>query len=122
MAKDSVQLAVKPLTLKAGEISAVLIKLAPGANAEQVAAAIETAVPNAHVVTSAYLAREVSNQLSGTIGSLYLMAGAVTLGLGAIGRNGLQHGRERAQEGDRAAPGDGGEQAFRLLDRACWRR
>jgi putative ABC transport system permease protein len=79
MAKDSGRLAVKPLNLKEGEISAVLIKLSPGANAEQVSAAIESAVPNAHVVTSAYLAREVSNQLSGTIGSLYLMAGAVTL-------------------------------------------
>jgi putative ABC transport system permease protein len=79
MAKDSVTLAVKPLTLKEGQISAILIELAPGANAEQVSAAIKIAVPNTHVVTSAYLAREVSNQLSGTIGSLYLMAGAVTI-------------------------------------------
>ncbi len=79
MAKDSVKLAVKPLDLKEGEISGVLIKLAPGANAEQVASDIQTTIPNAHVVTSAYLAREVSDQLSGTIGSLYLMAGAVTI-------------------------------------------
>lgn len=79
MAKDSTELAVQPLSLKAGEISAVLVKLAPGANPEQVAADIEAAIPNAHVVTSAYLTREVNNQLAGTIGSLYLMAGAVTL-------------------------------------------
>jgi putative ABC transport system permease protein len=79
MAKDSGKLAVKPIDLKEGQISAVLIKLVPGADAEQVSAAIQTAVPNTHVVTSAYLARAVSNQLSGTIGALYLMAGAVTI-------------------------------------------
>jgi putative ABC transport system permease protein len=79
MANDSSRLAVKKLDLKAGEISSVLVKLAPGANADQVAADIENKIPGVSVITSNYLARKINDQLSGTVGSLYLTAGAITL-------------------------------------------
>jgi putative ABC transport system permease protein len=79
MANDSGRLAVKKLDYQAGDISSVLVKLAPGANADQVAADIENSIPGVSVITSNYLARKINDQLSGTVGSLYLTAGAITL-------------------------------------------
>jgi putative ABC transport system permease protein len=79
MARDSVTLAWKPLVIKPGEISAVLVKLSPDANAEEVAARIIESVPGVSVISSNYLARKITDQLSSTVGSLYLTAGAVTL-------------------------------------------
>ncbi|HEY3419595.1 MAG TPA: FtsX-like permease family protein [Methanomassiliicoccales archaeon] len=79
MAAESGKLAVKAIDLKPGEISSVLVKLAPGANANEVATEIAEKVPGVSVITSNYLARKISDQLSGTVGSLYLTAGAITL-------------------------------------------
>jgi putative ABC transport system permease protein len=79
MARDSARLAWKPLTLKPGEISAVLVKLAPDADAQEVAARIIDAIPGTSVISSNYLARKITDQLSSTVGSLYLTAGAVTV-------------------------------------------
>ncbi len=79
MAIDSKTLAWKELDLKPGQISNVLVKIAPGADAEQVAADIEAAVPGVSVITSNYLARKINEQLAGTVGSLYLTAAAITL-------------------------------------------
>jgi putative ABC transport system permease protein len=79
MANGSTTLAVQPLNLKPGDISTVLVKLSPGADADKVAADIVSAVPGVSVITSNYLARKINSQLSGTVGSLYLTAGAITL-------------------------------------------
>jgi putative ABC transport system permease protein len=79
MAKESVTLAVKPLTLRPGEVSSLLVKLTPGSDAEEVAAAIKRQVPGSSVITSNHMARQINDKLAGTVGSLYLTAGAVTL-------------------------------------------
>jgi putative ABC transport system permease protein len=79
MASDSTRLAWKPLTLKPGEISAVLVKLSPDADPQEVAARIIESVPGVSVISSNYLARKITDQLSSTVGSLYLTAGAVTI-------------------------------------------
>jgi putative ABC transport system permease protein len=79
MAQYSGQLAAQALSLKPGQISSVLVKLTPEADAEQVAAQIESAVPGTGVITSNYLARQINGQLSGAMGSLYMTAAAVTI-------------------------------------------
>jgi putative ABC transport system permease protein len=79
MAANSAKLALKTIDLKPGEISSVLVKLAPGADANEVANEISEKVPGVSVITSNYLARKINTQLSGTVGSLYLTAGAITL-------------------------------------------
>jgi putative ABC transport system permease protein len=79
MAAESGKLAVKAIDLKPGQISSVLVKLSPGADADQVAADISAKIPGVSVITSNYLARKINDQLSGTVGSLYLTAGAITL-------------------------------------------
>jgi putative ABC transport system permease protein len=79
MAAHSSKVAVRTLTLKPGDVSSLLVKLAPGADAEAVAASIEEQVPGSSVITSNYMARKINDQLAGTVGTLYLTAGAVTL-------------------------------------------
>jgi putative ABC transport system permease protein len=72
-------LAAQPLTLKPGEVPSLLVKLVPGADPEAVAASIQERVPGSSVITSNHMARRIDDQLSGTVGSLHLTAGAVTL-------------------------------------------
>ena len=79
MAANSGELAQKQLDLKPGQISSLLVKLTPGADANEVAEEISEKVSGVSVITSNYLARKINDQLSGTVGSLYLTAGAITL-------------------------------------------
>jgi putative ABC transport system permease protein len=79
MANDSKQLAVHELTLKEGQVSSVLVKLAPGVNAEAVAKDITDSVAGSAVITSNHLARAIDDNLSGTVNSLYLMAASVAI-------------------------------------------
>ncbi len=79
MAKESEVHAVQPLNYTMGQISTVLVKLIPGSDPETVAAQIQSSVPGVSVITSHYLATQVANQLSGTIGSLQFTALAVTV-------------------------------------------
>jgi putative ABC transport system permease protein len=79
MAKDSLHMAVQPLTLQADMISSVLVRLEHGADADAVASEISKQVPGTLVINSNYLARKINDQISGTVGSLYLTAGAITI-------------------------------------------
>ena len=79
MANDSSRLAVQPLDLRAGQISSVLVKLTEGADPEVVAQQITADVPGSFVISSNHLARKINDNLSGTVGSLYMTAEAVTL-------------------------------------------
>ncbi|OPY30995.1 MAG: FtsX-like permease family protein [Methanomassiliicoccales archaeon PtaU1.Bin124] len=79
MANDSKKLAVQELTLKPGQISSILVKLAPGYDGEQVAANITSTVVGSSVITSNHLARKISDQVSGTLSTLYLTAASVAI-------------------------------------------
>jgi len=79
MAKESFELSWEPILIKPGEISAILVKLSPGADADEVSARIEETVPGVSVISSNNLAKKIDAQLTSTVSSLYLMAGAVTI-------------------------------------------
>ncbi|MFA5311894.1 MAG: FtsX-like permease family protein [Methanomassiliicoccales archaeon] len=79
MVKDSQTLSWEPLNIRPDQISAVLVKISPGEDAQEVAQRIEEEVPEVSVISSNHLARKINDQLSGTVGSLYMTAGAVTL-------------------------------------------
>jgi len=79
MAENSATLARKPVDLKLGQISSVLVKVTPGASSESVAALIEQSIPGASTITSHYLAKKITDQLAGIIGSLQFTAMSVTI-------------------------------------------
>ncbi|HSA35907.1 MAG TPA: ABC transporter permease, partial [Methanomassiliicoccales archaeon] len=56
MAKESFELSWEPILIKPGEISAILVKLSPGADADEVSARIEETVPGVSVISSNNLA------------------------------------------------------------------
>lgn len=79
MAKDSFELSWEPILIRPGDVSAILVKLDLGADASEVAARIEGTVPGVSVISSNNIAKKIDSQLSSTVSSLYLMAGAVTI-------------------------------------------
>ncbi len=65
MAAESAQVAESPLDIKPGTISSVLVKIAPGANIDQVSQRIKTTVPGTMVITANELSRSVTDRISG---------------------------------------------------------
>jgi putative ABC transport system permease protein len=79
MAAESYRNAIMPLDIKQGEISAVLIRVKPGADKEAIAKAVNTTVPGSYTIKDNYLAKKISGQLSATMKILYTIIVAVTL-------------------------------------------
>jgi putative ABC transport system permease protein len=65
MAAESAQVAESPLDVKPGQISSVLVKIAPGSNIDQVTQRIKTTVPGTMIITANELSRSVTDRLSG---------------------------------------------------------
>jgi putative ABC transport system permease protein len=65
MAEESSQEAATALDLQPGQISSVLVKVAPGTTIEQVAQRIKTSVPGTLAITANELSRSVTDRLSG---------------------------------------------------------
>ncbi len=79
MAAESGSHAVVPVDIRPGEISAVLVRVAPGADKEKIAAAVQETIPGTHPVTLNYIASKVNTQLSATTQVLVSITAAVTL-------------------------------------------
>jgi putative ABC transport system permease protein len=79
MAAESAQKAVVKLDLQAGQISAVLVKISSGADANEVQQSIVSQIPGAAAIVSGFFAASVSGQLSATTQALYFVAFSVTL-------------------------------------------
>jgi putative ABC transport system permease protein len=79
MAEGSQQKAVIPLDIREGEISAVLIRLKPGADKDAVAATVKNTTPYTETITDNYLAKKVNSQLTSTTKVLFGITAAVTL-------------------------------------------
>ena len=79
MAEQSEQNAVVKLNLTRGQISAVLIKVADGADKNAVTRAITDHVPGTIAISSNYFAARVNEQLSAVTSTLYLTASSVTI-------------------------------------------
>jgi putative ABC transport system permease protein len=79
MAAESGGSALAPVDIREGEISAVLIRVKPGFDKDQVAAAIQATIPGTHPVTLNYIASKVNRQLSATTQVLLGITAAVTL-------------------------------------------
>ena len=79
MAAESNKTAVEPLNLQPGQISVVLVRVAPGYNIAGVAAVIESMVSGTQVIQSSGLVNTVANQISATTQLLYITAASVTL-------------------------------------------
>ena len=71
--------ALVPVDIRPGEISAVLIRVSPGADKEKLAATIKETIPGTHPVTLNYIASKVNSQLSATTQVLVSITAAVTL-------------------------------------------
>ncbi len=65
MADESAQDAATALELQPGQISSVLVRVAPGTTIEQVAQRIKTSVPGTLAITANELSRSVTDRLSG---------------------------------------------------------
>ncbi|MFA6001975.1 MAG: FtsX-like permease family protein [Thermoleophilia bacterium] len=65
MAADSSIQAVEPIDVKPGQISSVLVKMAPGTNIDQLSQRIKTNVPGTMIITANELSRSVTDRLSG---------------------------------------------------------
>ncbi len=65
MAEESAQDAATALDLQPGQISSVLVRVAPGTTIEQVAQRIKTSVPGTLAMTANELSRSVTDRLSG---------------------------------------------------------
>lgn len=79
MADESGEKAVKPVTIPPGMVSAVLVKVDPGASPESVAAAIRRTVPGTKTILPNGLLHAVSGQLSATTHLLSGSSLAVTI-------------------------------------------
>ncbi len=79
MAAESNTTAMEPLNLQPGQISAVLVRVAPGYNKAGVAADIGSMVSDSQVTQSSGLVNTVANQISATTELLYVAAASVTL-------------------------------------------
>ena len=83
MAAESKTNAVEPLNIQPGQISAVLVRVAPAYDPEgvpaSVAAAIEFSVPGSQVIMSSGLVKMVEKQISATTQLLYVAAASVAL-------------------------------------------
>ena len=67
MARMSGERAVEPLVIPKGQVSAVLVKVAPGEDPEKVAAAISSAVPGVTAALSPEMFGEFRTQISGVL-------------------------------------------------------
>ena len=79
MASESATHALVPVDVRPGEISAILIRVSPGADKEKIAATIQETIPGTHPVTLNYIASKVNSQLSATTQVLVSITAAVTL-------------------------------------------
>jgi len=79
MATESKTMAVEPLNITSGQISAVLVQVGHGYNPQGVAFVIELNVPGSQAIVSNGLVETVANQISATVDLLYVAAASVTL-------------------------------------------
>ena len=79
MAAESNTTAVEPLNIQPGQISAVLVRVAPGYSIAGVAAVLGSTISGVQVIQSSGLVNTVANQISATTQLLYVAAASVTL-------------------------------------------
>ncbi|MDD1676229.1 MAG: ABC transporter permease [Methanomicrobiales archaeon] len=79
MSEESGWKAVSPVGIREGQISAVLVRVEPGADKEAVAQKIRETVPSAYPFTVSHVATKVNSQLSLATEVLTAVTAAVTL-------------------------------------------
>jgi len=79
MAANSRTMAVSPINVKPGQVSAILVRVDPGADVDSVAASIEFLVPGSATITPGNLIKTVSEQISSTTQLLYVTAASVLI-------------------------------------------
>lgn len=77
MARNSRENAESFVEIEPGQISSVLVKVAPGTTVEQVAQRIETSVPGTMVMTANDLSQSVTDRLSGFLRGFFVLDGIV---------------------------------------------
>ena len=77
MARNSQEKAETFLDIQPGQISSVLVKVAPGTTVEQVAQRIKASVPGTMVMTANDLSQSVTDRLSGFLRGFFVLDGIV---------------------------------------------
>lgn len=79
MSKESGQKAVMPVGIREGQISAVLIRISPGKDRDEIAERIRKNIMGTFPFTVSHVAKKVNTQLSAATDVLYAVTAAVTL-------------------------------------------
>lgn len=79
MSKESGQKAVRPVGIREGQVSAVLVRVSPGEDRDEIAQLIRKNVLGTYPFTVSYVAKKVNTQLSAATHVLFAVTAAVTL-------------------------------------------
>lgn len=79
MSKESGQKAVRPVGIREGQVSAVLVRVSPGEDRDEIAQLIRKNVLGTYPFTVSYVAKKVNTQLSAATQVLFAVTAAVTL-------------------------------------------